>query len=446
MESRFDPSYYQPAFQEAVAVLRAGKYPLSTIDELCEDMIHPAEFPREYADEQRGLPFVRAGDVRDGCLNLTGLPFVAKDTLRGFPQSRLRVGDVLVVRTGAKAGEVAMFAEPEGEFFASSHTLLLRAKIGVNPRYLEQFLASRFGKEQLLRCLTGAAQKQLQKPTVASIRIPLLPRSVQDAIADKMDAAYRRKRELEAEARALLESINGYVLGELGIELPEVKDESHFAQRASTVRTGRLNPEYYHPERMAALTVLSKGRYPCQPLRAVVRFRRKSVAACQEAPDTPYIGLEHIESNTGELTTGNLPHGRDIDSRATVFEAGDVLFPRLRPYLNKVHLARFDGLCSTGFHILRTRENCHPAYLKEFLLTSAIVNQTKRMMTGNTLPRLQASDIEILQIPLPPLETQHEIAAEAQARRERARALREEAQRVVTEAKAQVERMILGAT
>lgn len=450
MESRVDPYYYQPAFQEAINVLRTGKYPLFTVGELCREMVHPAEFPREYSSERDGLPFVRAGDVRDGQLNLMDLPFVLKDTLRSFPQSRLRVGDVLIVRTGAKAGEVAMFAESRGEYYASSHTLLLRAKANVNPRYLEQFLVSRFGKEQILRRLTGAAQRQLQKPTIASIRIPLPPRPIQDAIAAKMDAAYQRKRELEAEAEALLESIDGYVLGELGIELPEPVEEKCFTQWANEVRGGRLDSYYYLPRFTRSLAACRESIYPLKPLEYLTTsISGGSTPRGAQYPDKgiPFLRIQNIADGVIDLSDIKYisPETHEKMKRS-----------QLRPLDLLMTITGRVGTCAVvpedfgdgniNQHIVRMSVTAEldPYYAAEVLNSPIGRLQTERSVTGTTRIALDYPTILQIRIPVPPLGKQRDIAAEVRRRREQAAVLQKEAERVVAEAKAEVERMILG--
>ena len=65
-------------------------------------------------------------------------------------------------------------------------------------------------------------------------------------------------------------------------------------------------------------------------------------------------------------------------------------------------------------------------------------------MTRGQSAHLYANDLAALQIPVPPLKIQQEIVNELNLRRDEARRLRTEAETVVTEAKARVERMILG--
>ncbi len=102
---------------------------------------------------------------------------------------------------------------------------------------------------------------------------------------------------------------------------------------------------------------------------------------------------------------------------------GQILFPKLRPYLNKVYLAEFNGLCSTEFHIFNAK-NMDSNFLHYCLLSRITLEQTSNLMTGNTLPRLQSSDIAHILIPNPPIEKQREIAKHIQEIRNHAKQLK----------------------
>jgi len=101
---------------------------------------------------------------------------------------------------------------------------------------------------------------------------------------------------------------------------------------------------------------------------------------------------------------------KETISSALIFKKGQVLFPKLRPYLNKVFYCEFDGICSTEFHVLES-QIIGNQYLAYFLSLSVIVSQTTLLMSSNTLPRLQTDDIKQLLIPIPPLEIQNQIVA-----------------------------------
>src|ERR1017187_9048161 len=66
-----------------------------------------------------------------------------------------------------------------------------------------------------------------------------------------------------------------------------------------------------------------------------------------ESPDMRYIGLEHIEPQTMRLL--DYRYASNVLSSCLHFFKGDVLYGKMRPYLNKVWVAEFEGLCSAEF-------------------------------------------------------------------------------------------------
>ena len=149
-----------------------------------------------------------------------------------------------------------------------------------------------------------------------------------------------------------------------------------------------------------------------------------------------------MESNTGELSGIQ----ETAAGQAFVYHEGDVLYGRLRPYLNKVLLAEQTGICSTEFHVMRVKDQdvILPAYLAAVMRTDVILAQTKHMMTGNTHPRISNEDVKNLCIPIPGIDVQRKIVNELENNRKQARRLMAEADIEWADAKAQFERELLG--
>lgn len=165
---------------------------------------------------------------------------------------------------------------------------------------------------------------------------------------------------------------------------------------------GKLNPEQYHKERINAIEKI-KGTGSYMPLSSIASFSKETTTIIKQGET--YVGLENISSEYGEYIETT---EKQSISSAAIFGKGDILFPKLRPYLNKVFYATFDGICSTEFYVLRTNM-VNAEYLSIFLRSSLVVNQTKHLMTGNTLPRLQTEDVKDLLIPVPSKDTQQKI-------------------------------------
>jgi hypothetical protein len=214
-----------------------------------------------------------------------------------------------------------------------------------------------------------------------------------------------------------------------------------------TVAAGKkLNPDYFHPERINAIKAV-QSKYPGDrsgTLAFIAEFRRD---VRQIKPEDEYLGLANVQPNTGERIDSS-----DDDGEGTVFEydQNDVLFARLRPYLNKVYRAETGGVCSPEFHVMRIHpgkdgvRRVIPDYLAAVLRSSIVLFQTRHMMTGNTHPRLANDDVVNLVVPIPDGKIQAQVAAEMARRRVEARRLRAEADRVWDQAKADFEAALLG--
>lgn len=129
-----------------------------------------------------------------------------------------------------------------------------------------------------------------------------------------------------------------------------------------------------------------------------------------------FIGLENIESNTSRLINISPVAGRFIKSTKTRFKIGDVLYGKLRPYLNKVWLADFDGICSTDIWVLRAKEEIIlPQLLGAILQQSSIVQKSSASMAGANLPRANKDIFDKIAIALPSINTQKQIASKLSA-------------------------------
>ena len=125
--------------------------------------------------------------------------------------------------------------------------------------------------------------------------------------------------------------------------------------------------------------------------------------------EVPYISLEHIEKDTGKLSG----HGRssDVRSSKTKFNRGDLLYGKLRPYLNKVYVSDFEGVCSTDLLVFSKNELLSNAFLLYRFLCRDFVNYASYNVNGINLPRVNFQTLSRFKIPFPPLPEQHRIVA-----------------------------------
>ncbi|KKG08711.1 restriction endonuclease subunit S [Methanosarcina sp. 2.H.A.1B.4] len=122
-----------------------------------------------------------------------------------------------------------------------------------------------------------------------------------------------------------------------------------------------------------------------------------------------YVGLEHIKKDQGTLT-----EDVKVDVINTVknsFKIGDLLYGKLRPYLNKVYLANEDGVCSTDILVFESTPSLNLNYSKYFFLSYKFVNDMTHNSSGVNLPRVSTKYLQEYPFPLAPPPEQRAIVS-----------------------------------
>lgn len=149
--------------------------------------------------------------------------------------------------------------------------------------------------------------------------------------------------------------------------------------------------------------------WPIVSLESVATIDR-SVVDPRDLPEgTQYVGLDGIPSGGGAVRAISLSNG-DLRSSKFRFSPAHVLFGKLRPYLAKVAVVDFDGVCSTDILPIRPGPELDRDYLRHFLLQPQVVARAASLATGANLPRLSPKALGAFQIPLPSRAQQQRIA------------------------------------
>lgn len=119
-----------------------------------------------------------------------------------------------------------------------------------------------------------------------------------------------------------------------------------------------------------------------------------------------YLGMESVESNTGKLSGIK----NDAEGLATRFKKDQILFGKLRPYLAKVYLAEFDGICSTEFLVYDVTKMVNHDYAAKLLLSNGFINTVNASTYGSKMPRASADFIGSMWLAIPPVKEQQKIS------------------------------------
>ncbi len=118
------------------------------------------------------------------------------------------------------------------------------------------------------------------------------------------------------------------------------------------------------------------------------------------------LDLEDIEKETGKLLCKKRMNEVKSKSDKHKFYIGNVLYSKLRPYLNKVIIADEDGYCTSEILAFDFGDNIYNKYAQAFLMSPYFVDYAMSGAYGVKMPRIGSERGNSTLVPIPPLKEQ----------------------------------------
>ncbi len=141
---------------------------------------------------------------------------------------------------------------------------------------------------------------------------------------------------------------------------------------------------------------------------------QKVYAGAISAKDGKYwlLNLDMVESQTGRVVEKALFSPAEIRNSTTTFNEDNVLYSKLRPYLNKVVLPDEPGYCTSELVPLLPKKGVlNRIYLTYLLRSKFFVDYINARVAGAKMPRVTMSDFREFDVILPPIAFQESFAA-----------------------------------
>lgn len=455
VESRLEPYYYLPSLVELenkIRDLAHGK--LRNYIESIASGATPSvkEEEKFYSDEENGIPFIRVQNLSPtNELILNDLKYINLETHENYlKRSQVDENDLLVKITGVGRMAIASIAPKNFIGNTNQYLVVIKTKDLETSETLATFLNSDIAEKLASRRATGGTRPALDYTSLKSIPIVFKPETI-----EIMKKAVEAKRQKEAEAKALLESIDSYLLEKLGIVLPENKENPKvYYSKFSHLQGRRFDPFYHKKEFEILEKSISLSSYP--------KIKLKSILKLIESGSRPSGGVAHIEE--GILSLGGehvntkceievknvkyIPVEFHLKNLKTETQEHDILLVKDGATTGKI------GIITESDHIgqninehvflLRFTEKANPFYILSLLNSLLYQKLISKIITGATVTGITKEVVRNLEVSLPSLEIQNEIAEHIKSIREQAKSLEVEAKELLEQAKAEVERMILG--
>ena len=397
-------------------------------------------------DPQTDIRYIRITDIDDhGTLQNEDW----KTAERIDKKYALTQNDLLFARSGT-VGKAFIHKKEDGEAIFAGYLIRFRFdETRVNPHFVFYYtLLSRY--MLWVRAIQRpSVQSNINSREFKAFEIPLPPPSIQNHIVTIMKSAYARKKQREQEADMLLNSIDDYVLRELGIEMPQQKENSIenriFTATSSDVFGRRFDPEMYYQ-----VYSLHTKSYPMEKFQNCVLINPTTSFSGYE-PDTSitFVPMEKVSAEYGEADLFLCKIVAEAKGY-TRFRDNDLIWAKITPCMENGKSAVVDNLkegigCgSTEFHVFRALEGINIHYIHALLRLKSLREHAALHFTGSAgQQRVSSEFFKELIIPKPSIEKQTEIADYITNTRNRAKHLQQEANAIVEQAKERVERILL---
>ena len=337
--------------------------------------------------------------------------------------------DILIARSGATVGKAYIHKPALYDCFFAGY--LIRFIINTDkalPEYIFTYTQLNAYKEWVNAIQRPSGQPNINSEEYQSLEIPLPNIERQQVIVDVIKSAYLQKKQKESEAKKLLDSIDTYILNELGITIPEIDaslENRLFFTSFKDVTGSRLDPYYklyfssnyksvkYDSFRLGSITNICKGT--ALTSKDIIPGNIPVIAGGKSSP------YSHNEANFD---------GNVITVSASGAYAGYVWY-----HQNPIFATDCSVISSKDESLVLT------SYIAEVL--KSIQSIIYRLQVGAAQPHVYPSDLMNIYIPSIPISQQKTIVNKAQSIRDIAKKVIEEGNSILENAKKEVEQMII---
>ena len=395
-----------------------------------------AEFnPKVVAREDTLVSFLPMACIEDGYSGVIAPESRTWGDVR-TNYSRFANGDVIIAKITPcfqNRKSAVVHALENGIGAGTTELHVIRPLNGLSRRFVFWLVKSSYLIDSLVPLMTGTAgQKRVPLTALKNLPFPLPPLAEQERIVAKLDKLMplidqlaELEREREDLDRAFFTALEAAILqaateGKLTRQRPEDGNAadllSRIAEEKTTlVKAGKLKkPKPLPPVTEDEQPFEIPDNWEWARLGEVSNYGTVVHVDPYDIPAGAWIlNLEDIEKDSGRLLSTS--RDRSAASTKVQFCKGDVLYSKLRPYLNKVLIAPADGYATTEIMPMRIFTLGSNEFARYLLISPYFNNYVNSRTYGMKMPRLGTKDALQAPVSLPPLAEQERIVAKLDA-------------------------------
>ena len=328
---------------------------------------------------QGSIPWIKTGELNETYI-FDSEEKVSEDAIKHSSAKIFPKETVVMAMYGATIGKTAIFGIDASTNQACACAICHKE---LDNHFLFNFLKSK--KDYFLYNAKGGAQPNISQEIIKNTLIPLPPTlAEQQRIVQRIESMFAKLDEAKDKAQNVVEGF-----------------ETRKAAILHKAFTGELTAKWRKENGVSDDSWEEKTIGEC-----LIAISDKYDPQKDKIDGVQYIGLENIEANGGIISTGDVS---SVKSIKTLFKNNDLLYGKLRPYLNKHDIVEFDGICSTDILVYRSKPEYEIKFFNYLFSQNCFIQYAIENSNGINLPRTSEKNISAYSQKIPTLPEQVKI-------------------------------------
>ena len=332
-------------------------------------------------------------------------PCFGGNGIRGFVSNFNRNGDFPIIgRQGALCGNVNLAI---GDFYATEHAVVVERFSDTDLMWTYYVLIAL----NLNQYATATAQPGLAVNVINDVIVPVPPFQEQCRISKAVTRLFSLINEIEHGKQKLQGTIKQTKSKVLDLAVHGKLVPQDVNDEPANELLKRINPK--------AEIITDNGHYQkvvpfklpngwsWTTLGSITNYGSCTTSDVLQIPDSAWVlELEDIEKDSAKILSIHTKKDREIKGVRRSFKKGEILYSKLRTYLNKVLVASQDGFCTTEIIPISVSSVIDNIFLCHVLRSQYFLDYTSVCGYGVKMPRLSTKDAQNGLVPLPPRKEQ----------------------------------------
>ena len=346
------------------------------IKDLTEQIRGVSYKPSDVVTSDVGLPILRANNIKGNSLSFDDLVFVKPE--RVSKKQILQNGDIVIcASSGSKelVGKAGVFSNNDMySFGAFCEAVRVKRIDGINSNYVRLYFGSKYYRECIAMSSKGSNINNIKTENIEELSINIPSAEEQNIAVSLLNALISAIEHKKQELSSLDELVKSRFIEMFGdVVRNDKKWETHIITKVCPIKQydgtlSQVNNKYW------------------------------------------LLNLDLIESNTGTILDKYYADKKEIGNSTITFSENNVLYSKLRPYLNKVVLPDGNGYATSELIPFLPLEKINKYYLAYALRSDSFVTLVNSKAGGAKMPRASMDFIRSFPLPVPPLSLQNEFA------------------------------------